>query len=85
MRESERLPRSDLGLRRSRPGTGRFRDWFPEGKERDCHRKAFRKREELLRRTFLGARYAASTVGSEQEQVRQYIREQDAADGSEQF
>ena len=29
--------------------------------------------------------YAASTVGFELEQVRQYIREQDAADGSGQF
>jgi putative transposase len=29
--------------------------------------------------------YAASTVGLELEQVRQYIRERDAADGREQF
>jgi putative transposase len=29
--------------------------------------------------------YAESTVGFELEQVRQYIREQDAADGSGQF
>ena len=29
--------------------------------------------------------YAVSTVGFELEQVRQYIREQDAADGSGQF
>src|SRR5580700_6581119 len=35
---------------------GCFRDWIPEGKERDCHRTTFRKGEEFLRRTLLGPR-----------------------------
>jgi len=60
-------------------------DWILEGKERDRLRTAFRQGEEFLRRTLLGTRLRVSTVGFELEQVRQYIREQDAADGSGQF
>ena len=60
-------------------------NWVFEGEECDCHRTARRKGEELLGEHFWARGYAVSTVGFELEQVRQYIREQDAADGNGQF
>src|SRR5215472_7514924 len=42
--------------RDSAEASSRLGDRFLERKERDCHRTAFRKGEELLRRTLLGSR-----------------------------
>ena len=41
--------------------------------------------QQIVNALSAGSLYAVSTVGFELEQVRQYIREQDAADGSGQF
>jgi len=64
---------------------GCFRDRVSEGKERGCDRQAFQKERNFSGEHFWARGYAVSTVGFALEQVRQYIREQDAADGSGQF
>ena len=57
---------------------------FLKGQERDRHCTAFRQERDFSGEHFWARGYAMSTVGFELEQVRPYIREQDAA-GSGQF
>src|SRR5579872_4838624 len=59
----------------------RLGDWVPEGEECHCDCTPVRKGEKLLRRTLLGPRLRG-VHSLDLEQVRQYIREQDAADGA---
>ena len=68
--------------RDSPQASGCVRDRIPEREERNRHRPTERQGAQLLGRTFLARGYAVSTVGFELEQVRTYIREQDAADGA---
>jgi len=68
--------------RDSAPAPGGLGDGVSEREERDCGGAIVRERTKLYRGTLTGARYAVSTVGFELEQVRQYIREQEGADGT---
>ena len=68
--------------RHSTQTSGGLGAWVPQGEECDCDRPAVRQGTELLGRAFLARGYAVSTVGFELEQVRQYIREQEIADGN---
>ena len=61
---------------------GSVSDRVSEGEERHCPRPFVRKGTQLHGRAFLGRGYAVSTVAFELEQVRTYIREQEAADGA---
>jgi len=61
-----------------------FGHWVPEGEERDCGGPRLCGREQNFTGEHLWARgYAVSTVGFELEQIRQYIRDQEEADGTE--
>jgi putative transposase len=63
----------------------RFGDRFNERKERDAIARLCGKERNFSGEHLWARGYALSTVGFELEQVRQYIREQDVADGSGQF
>jgi REP element-mobilizing transposase RayT len=68
--------------RNSPEASGRIGDRVPEREERHRHCSLERQRTKFLTGEHFWARgYAVSTVGFELEQVRNYIREQDAADG----
>ncbi len=68
---------------RSAQAHGGIGDRVSERKECHCYGKALWQGKKFHRRTLLGPRgCAVSTVGFELEQVRTYIREQDAADGA---
>ena len=58
-------------------------DRVSQGEERDCHCSLKRQRTQLnfTGEHFWARGYAVSTVGFELEQVRTYIREQEAANG----
>jgi len=67
-------------------GPGGFGDWVSEREKCHCDCPAARLRGK--ERNFSGEHfwvrgYAVSTVGFELEQVRQYIREQESADGTD--
>ena len=59
-----------------------FGDRVSEREECHSHRPAVRQGTEFLGEHFWARGYAVSTVGFELEQVRQYIREQEEADGN---
>ena len=56
---------------------------FLKGKSAIAIARLSGKGAQLYRRAFLARVYAVSTVGFELEQVRQYIREQESADGTD--
>src|SRR5215831_727430 len=66
--------------RDSAQASSRIRDGVPQREERDRPCPAEREGAEFLRGAFLGSGLCRLTVGLELEQVRQYIREQEAAD-----
>jgi len=62
---------------------GGFGDRVPQREERDCDCPGCAARNGISSGEHLWARgYAVSTVGFALEEVRQYIREQDSADGN---
>jgi len=65
-----------------RHSTGGLGDRVPQGEECDCHCPAVRQGTNFSGERFWVQGYAASTVGFELEQIRQYIREQEIADGN---
>ena len=68
---------------RNSPKTPRgIGDRVPQGEERHCHCPTVWQRTHLRRRALLGPGYAVSTVGFELEQICQYIRDQEDADGT---
>ena len=62
--------------------SGRFGDRISEREERHSDGQLVRQGAEFHGRALLGRGYAVSTLGFELEQVRKYIREQEAADGN---
>jgi hypothetical protein len=68
--------------RDSPQASGGFGDRVAQGEERYCHCPTVWQRTQLRREHFWARGYAVSTVGFELEQIRQYIRDQEDADGS---
>jgi putative transposase len=61
------------------PGVG---DWFSKGKSAIAMARLCGTERNFTGEHFWAPGYAVSTVGFELEQIRTYIREQDAADGA---
>ena len=80
-RTSDAGPRAYV-YRHSPQVSGGFGDRVPQGEERHCHCPTVWQRTHLRRRALLGPGYAVSTVGFELEQICQYIRDQEDADGT---
>jgi REP element-mobilizing transposase RayT len=69
----------------STQASSRVRDRVPERKRAIAMARLSGKDKNFSGEHFWARGYAVSTVGFELEQVRQYIREPDAADGNGQF
>jgi len=81
-RTSDAGPRAHL-YRDPAQTPGGLSDRVSQREERDCHCSAAGKGRNFSGEHFWARGYAVSTVGFELEQVRQYIREQESADGTD--